>query len=486
MAETKAYEKLMADPVWGPECRILSELRESARSRPAVVGGAVRDLLLGRPITDLDIATASSGTAGELAAAFAKATERKLIEYTHEQTIYRVVARDDPQVDFTDPIGGTREADLVRRDFSINALALGLVGEEKGRLVDPTGGAKDIASKVIRMSSEGVFDDDPLRLIRAFRFSSQLGFEIEDNTLETIHLMAVRLRDVAGERLQMELVEILASDGVAAQIESMDSVGLLRMLFPELVRQKGLEQNEYHHLDVWEHTLDGLRQIERVLNLDDDILRPYSDRIREYLDFTHPSGHSRRALIKLAMLLHDIAKPHCRVEQTDGRITFIGHERKGADLVGEHMIRLKFPTYERDFICTLIEGHLRPMLMRQDDRERPRVAFRFFRDYEDSSLAIILLSLADRLAAQGVRVTDDVNQMHRDTMAYLLDCLFNRTEIVVRPPQLVDGGTLIHELGLEPGPMIGHLLRRVQEAQVMGEVTTREGALEYCRGIVRE
>jgi tRNA nucleotidyltransferase/poly(A) polymerase len=478
------YEKLTSDPVWGPECATVSELKGCSDARPAVVGGAVRDLILERPISDLDIATAIPDTARMLAKSFAEATGRSLVEYTHKQTIYRVVGHAQPQVDFTDPIGGTREADLKRRDFTINAMALGLMGKQKGVLDDPMSGLDDLNSGIIRMTSPQTFDDDPLRLLRAFRFAAQLRFEIDSATFREIESRPLKLRDIPGERIQLELLETLIPHGAAAQIEKMDFAGIIRTLFPELVLQKNLEQNDYHHLDVWEHTLESISQLERVLDIEEEVLKPWEEKITEYIDFEYSSGHSRRSLMKLAMLLHDIAKPHCRGRREDGRITFIGHERLGSDYCRDYLDRLRFPRYERNYVCGLIEGHLRPAVFSREEPTRPRAAYRFFRDYEDAALGIILMSLADRLAAQGPKVTEEINERHRGAVAYLLECLFDRTELVVRPPQLVDGVTLMHELDIEPGPLVGHLLRRVQEAQVTGNVTTEEEALEYCRKIV--
>jgi len=481
---TEAYKKLINDPIWGAECELIANIPHSMDAMPAVVGGAVRDLLMDRPVKDLDIATAHSGTARDLAAEFASVTGRRLIEYAHGQEIFRVVAKGTPQVDFTDPVGGTREADLIRRDFTINAFALEMTSENKGEFSDPTGGIEDIENRIIRMTSESVFKDDPLRLLRAFRFASLLDFQIDDETQKAISRHATGLRRTAGERIQLELCEIFSNDNIAGWIELMDDTGVLDILFPELSMQKGMEQNDYHHLNVWEHSLEAVRQIEGVFKLKEKILVPYKAKIEEYLNHVYPSGHLRLSLLKIAALLHDIAKPHCRAEREDGRVTFIGHERRGADLVREHFTRLKFPSYERDFVCTIIEGHLRPILLGSNETEKPRVAYKFFRDYEDASLGIILLSLADRFAAQGKKINQEHLDRHLKTMAYFLDCLFNKTDIIVKPPQLIDGGTLIHEFGIVPGPMIGHLLRRVQEAQVMNEVSTRDDALDYCRKIL--
>ena len=485
MPANDPYEFLLNDPVWGDEIRTLVSLPESVSSMPVVVGGAVRDLFLGRVIKDLDISVAHPDTARNLALAFAEKTNRRLVEYSHEQTIYRVTGVDKPQVDFTDPVGGTREKDLYRRDFTINAMALGLIGDEKGQVFDPTDGCGDLSRRLIKITSPEVLDDDPLRLLRAFRFAAQLGFEIDPDTLAEIRIRGVMLRDVAGERIQLELCLALDPDGSDEIILLMDEQGIIRALFPELSMLKGVLQNDYHHLDVWEHTIDAVQQIEKVLRLEDPSLVPYTDKLKEYLDVEYPSGHSRRSLIKLGMLLHDIAKPHCRgIREEDGRITFIGHERRGADLVRDYLTHFRFPGYERDFVCALVEGHLRPGFLIPKNTERPKVAYRFFRDYDEASVGIILVSLADRLAAQGEMVTEEINERHRKAADYLLDSLYNRTELVVRPPQLIDGGTIMHELKIPPGPMIGHLLRRVAEAQVMGEVETREDALEFCRGIV--
>ena len=166
------------------------------------------------------------------------------------------------------------------------------------------------------------------------------------------------------------------------------------------------------------------------------------------------------------------------------RITFIGHETMGSKMAREYLDNLKFPGYEVDFVAQAIAGHLRPAVLGQQNPDRPRIAYRFFRDYPESAVAMALISLADRLAAQGGFVTEDINEQHRSGVAYLLNCLYEETDIVVRPPKLIDGSQLMTKLGIQPGPIIGYLLGKVREAQVQGEVKTADEAIEYCRKLI--
>ena len=365
------YKNLHDDPIWGNECRTIESLTGSQSVMPVVVGGCVRDLILGRKITDLDIATAFPDTARQLAIEFAGATNRKLVEYTHKQAIYRVVASGAPQVDFTDPVGGNRETDLLRRDFTINSLAMGLIGDEKGKIFDPSNGLRDLNEKIIRVKSEDVFDDDPLRVLRAFRFSAELKFDIEPETFRALKGRAEKLSNVAGERIQHEFLAALVPDGAAGKIRKMDESGIIGVLFPGLENTKGVEQNDYHHLNVWEHTLEAINQLEKVLRMEFEIFKPYREKLESYINYVYSSGHSRRALIKLAMLLHDICKPDCRGLREDGRITFIGHEKMGAVMVDEYLERMVFPGYERSFVRNLIRGHLRLSLIHISEPTRP-------------------------------------------------------------------------------------------------------------------
>ncbi|MFH1675493.1 MAG: HD domain-containing protein, partial [bacterium] len=459
-------------------------LAKSGSYHPLVVGGAVRDLILDRKISDIDIVTEKSGTAKKLASDFARATNRKLIEYTHEQTIYRVVAQNQPQIDFTDPVGGTLESDLARRDFTINAMALDLTGENAGVIVDPSNGLDDLKNGIIRMSNENVFDDDPLRMLRAFRFAAELGFKIDPDTFDAIKPRVVKLGGVAGERIQLELLAIMAPDGLSDRIIPMDDAGIWDVLFPEIGKQKNCDQNAYHHLNVWEHSLETIRELEKILTFDEKIFEPFRERLREYIDYVYPSGHKRVSLMKLAMFLHDIAKPHCKGAREDGRITFIGHEKLGSEFVYDYLDRLKFPNYEKDFVRDIIKGHLRPIAVSMEQANKFKAAYGFVKAYGDTSTAITIISLADRYSAQGPLVTEEINDSHREAVRFLLECFYERSGVAVRPPQIIDGNTLIKELKIQSGPIIGYLINRVREEQVMGQLKTKEDALEFCRRII--
>lgn len=481
--DENAYSLLMRDPRWSGNINAISNLPSAPVAMPAIVGGAVRDAVLGRSIRDIDIATGSPGTAGKLARQFAESTGSHYVEYSHHQTIYRVVAKDEPQFDFTDPVGGDRESDLKRRDFTINSMALEIIGTGKGILIDPCGGMGDLQKKIVRINNPDVLDNDPLRMLRAFRFSGELGFSIDPGTIDEIKKRVPLLRNVSGERIQLELLLALEPENAAGRILELADSGILFTLIPELSMQVDVGQNSYHHLDVWRHTLEVVRIFEKVLSLEDDLLQPYRDRLDEYINFKYQSGHSRRSLMLLGALTHDIAKPHTKETREDGRITFIGHERLGAEFMKEILDRLRFPHYEIDFIKDMIQGHLRPGMITHEKKSRPKIAYRFFRDFEDAAVAIILLSIADRSAAQGEMVTEEINRRHLESVSFLLECYYDKTDIVVRPPTLIDGTVLIEKLNLEPGPIIGNLLNRVAEAQVMGEISTPDEALAFCRAI---
>jgi len=213
-------------------------------------------------------------------------------------------------------------------------------------------------------------------------------------------------------------------------------------------------------------------------------LSPWSPSLEEYFAGEVAGGRIRGVLLKLAGLLHDIAKPQTRMFEESGRMRFFGHSQEGADVVRSIMERLKFSARERDMVCRMVEHHLRPgQLARDNELPTRRAIYRYFRDVGDVAIDALYLNLADHLAARGPMIEYDKWHEHTSTLGYVIEERF-RADSIVRPPKLVDGNDIIDKYGLAPGPEVGRLLEAVREAQASGEVSTREEALQFVKEIL--
>ena len=234
--------------------------------------------------------------------------------------------------------------DLASRDFTINALAAEVQKDGTiGPLIDPFAGAGDIERKTIKMTGRGSFVSDPLRILRAFRFSASLGFEIEPQTREEMRDRVALLPEVSAERIMVELLLILRTPYSSLFIREMDHIGVLDVLFPEILPTKGCRQDGFHHKDVWEHSLLVTENCEQVLNNLTGYFGDWAERGIMIL-----AGDNRLPLLKLTALLHDIGKPLTKGMNTiTGRTTFYGHARAGARLADSIAERLKLSGQER-------------------------------------------------------------------------------------------------------------------------------------------
>ena len=263
-----------------------------------IIGGSVRDLLLGRTPTDYDIAV--TGNPEQFAEKLIAKSDGHLVRLGKPgQMIIRVIS-DDIIFDITSLNGTSIEDNLNQRDFTINAIAYDLYSE---RIIDCLGGLQDLADKKVRMVSKEIFKKDPVRLIRAYRIGACLNFEIEAKTATAIKSNTKLLKNIAGERIRVELFTMLGTPTSYLYLSQMAISGLLTAIFPDLDRLKGCFQNHYHHFDVFEHTMRAYGHLETLLNDPGKILPDTSAKIHQYIDKNKP------ALIKCAILLHDIGKP---------------------------------------------------------------------------------------------------------------------------------------------------------------------------------
>jgi len=465
-----------------PAAALLAEAAPLLPGSAYLAGGAVRDALLGRPVHDLDLAlpAASLETGRRLADRLGGA----FVPLHEEHGVARVVLRRDGQeyrLDLADFRAGGIEGDLRGRDFTVNALAVALAPLLGGEapILDPTGGLGDLEARRLRVPSPAAFVDDPLRTLRAVRLARELGLGVEPETAALAAASATALAGVAGERIREELFRLLALESGGAGLRQADAWGLLEAILPETRPMKATPQPLPHRFTVWEHSLRAVEAVERLL-ADLGLLAPYDAAIARHLEETLEAGVRRRELLKLAALLHDVAKPETRSEVA-GRVRFIGHDKLGAERARAIAGRLRLGGRATGVLARLVAQHLRPMHLGQLEEVSRRARYRFFRDLGEEAQDLICLALADAAAATGV---EPVTVWRSPAGAFLASFLAGReeAEATAAVPPLLRGGDVMAAFELAPGPEVGRLLAEAREAQALGLVRTREEALEYLRG----
>jgi poly(A) polymerase len=261
---------------------------------------------------------------------------------------------------------------------------------------------------------------------------------------------------------------------------------LLTAIIPELEPSRGMEQPKEHHWDVLNHALETVRAVEFLLRQGEweyatDVLQdvPWSEKLYQHFNTEVGSSSTRSSLLKLAALLHDIAKPETKIIANE-RMRFFGHTEQGAEVVAGILERLRFSNKEIKLVELLVRYHLRPTQMSHEGMPTARAIYRYFRDTGTAGVDILFLSLADHLAARGPSLDREQWKWHVGQVNYILtECL--QKESVIAPPKLIDGHDLISQFGLKPGPPIREILEAVKEAQAAGELSTREQALYYVK-----
>jgi poly(A) polymerase len=484
-----------------PDCpwQTVRQLAEARGVRVWPVGGAVRDLLLERPVHDWDFATDRDALG--LARAVADELGGAYFPLDAERDTGRVIVRVEDtrmELDFAALRGGELEADLLARDFTVNALAL----DEAGTVVDPTGGQADLRDRCIRATSEQALHDDPARLLRAVRMEAELGFEIEPQTVTWIYRNAASVTTPAAERVRDELVRILTMRGAAVPLQRLDEFDLLARVLPELEPLRGITQSPPHRHDVWRHTLETVGTLEDVIAVITGaetapsttsvfpsviwgdlarVLGQFAGDVATHLAVEISGGRDRALLLKLAALLHDVGKPETWSQDEDGRVHFYDHETVGARMATARLKELRFSQDEVQRGGQIVRHHLRPAHLARAEKVTRRAVYRYFRATGDTGLEVVLLCLADHLATWGPNLQERRWARRLEVAETLLAHWFERYEETVAPPPLVTGSDLMAELGLAEGPEIGRLLEVVREAQAAGEVSTREEALTLAR-----
>jgi poly(A) polymerase len=396
----------------------------------------------------------------------------------------RVVWREEI-LDLAEFRAPTLEGDLAGRDFTLNALAVdlnALLGAGPAVLIDPRGGLPDLARGELRMVAAENFHHDPLRLLRAYRFAATHGFQITPETTAAIRRAAPEFSRVAGERVHQELFLLLAAPSAAPVLEAMEAVGLLSQVFPELDGMKGVEQNGYHHLDVYGHSLEAVAFLEEVLAAPAAYFGEMAAEVVRYA-----AKPPKPVLLKIAALFHDAGKPQVQGRRSHPeRYTFYFHEKVGLEIFSRVALRLRCSQTEIKTVSALIQMHMRPFLLLPAFRERElsfRALGRLVRAARPELPGLFALAMADSLAGQGPLKPADCEAVLADLADAALQFLKERLEPQERHPKLVSGHDLIR-LQLTPGPRFRQLLTAVEEAQWEGLIQTREEALEMVRRLL--
>lgn len=446
---------------------IVASVAEKEKVEAYVIGGFVRDHIMCRenPHKDIDIVVLGDGVATARAVAKSISPAISVTVYkTYGTAMFRfenydiefVGARKESyQSNSRNPevSPGTLEDDQNRRDFTVNALAISLNRHNFGEVLDPFGGLLDIQSGILRtpLEPDTTFSDDPLRMMRAVRFASQLGFTIAAGTLESITRNAERIRIVSAERITVELNKILATGTPSAGFLLLDETGLLKQVFPELEKLKGVEDKDGKgHKDNFHHTL-------------------------KVLDNT--AAKTDNLWLRWTALLHDIAKPATKKFVEGSGWTFHGHEFLGARMVPDIFARLKLPLNEKmKYVQKLVGLHLRPIALVQDvvtDSAVRRLLFEAGEDIDD----LMLLCEADITSGNRMKV-----KKHKDNFALVRKKLKEIEEKdalrTFQPP--IHGDEIIEAFGIPPGPAVGTIKTAIKDAILDGIIPNeREAALDY-------
>lgn len=450
-----------------------------------LVGGILRDAILSRQKDNPDIDFCLKRGA----IAFAREASAKIkagfvvLDKAHGcARLVKKIKNKAYTLDFSDFRGKTIEEDLLHRDFSINSLAMEArkalaAGGFEDALIDPCNGRKDLKAKIVRMVNKKSFDEDPLRIMRAFSLACIFVFKIDTKTLRLACRKRNKLRQVSGERIRDELFKIFSCPHSFEFIKKLDQHRILEVVFPEIKTMRNLRQGAYHHLDIWGHSLETLKHLEDILK------SSLADKeINGYLNQEVSSGRRRYELLKLAALLHDIAKPKT-LRIAKGKVSFYGHERLGASMIANAVLRLRLSNEEVRCLKQIVLYHLRSGYLAASPALTARAKFRFFRDTSSEAVSVLLLSLADQRATRGYLTVERTRHRHQ-RLAHNLIREYFLNKKYKKPVRILNGNDLLRHFKLEPSALIGKLLAELDELQAIGKVKDKKDAFMAASGLM--
>lgn len=460
-----------------------------------IAGGPVRDWLLERSVMDIDLVIDSMAI--ELARSFANKTGGTFVLLNEKEDVARVII-DNFSFDFSifRKAATTIVEDLSHRDFTINAMAIPVKEvmhhirlTENGlsmnkaelfkKLIDPFCGRPDLYNRIIKSVSVENLIDDPLRMLRAFRFKAVLDFSIEPHTLDFIYKNSKLILMASPERINYELTKIMKSSKAGCVAKDLYDAGLLSAIIPEIKELRGIEQPGFHHLDCLEHCLATVNTMDRLIK-DPCIKFSSCNVIKKWLI----SNKKKIPWLKWAALLHDFGKPQQKNIKKNGRVTFYNHDKKGAEIVKGVASRLRWSKDQASFVYLLVRMHMRPFHLLNDLRKQGpsrRALRRLLEKTGTEYPALFLLAMADSMAGCG--------PMKPKELDHEISLLFNRVhgfylkrlKPVKKCPPLLTGKDVMNIFSLRPGPMVGKALKAVEALRIEGIVRSKDEAISWLK-----
>ncbi|RAI09996.1 MAG: hypothetical protein DK841_08560 [Candidatus Melainabacteria bacterium] len=454
---------------------ILNNLASFFDNEIYVVGGTVRDFLMGKISYDRDLIVVDED-AKSFSQKVAEFFDGVFIPLDEENKIYRIVLKDKKNfLDITNPIGGNLEEDIMRRDITINAIAVNIKTGEIPSFCEF--GIQDIQNKIIREIKEENFTDDPLRILRVYRFYANLGFEISPELLNITQKHASLINKPAKERIEYELMKLFDGEFAAQALLKMDESEILEIIFPFVKELKQVPPNLHHHLDLFNHSIETVNQVQKFYEIS-------PKEVQEHLKKVDFGGFSRLAHLKLAALMHDIGKfSTWTIEPDTGRHRFIKHEDVGARLAIPILKKMCFSNKQIDYISYIIKKHMYPTAVVSAPEQNDKVMMRYVRKSADNAIDTIIIAKADRVSAQGPEITKELVEENITLLDKLLQFYLNTKETLTPLPKLLDGREVMSILNINPSPVLGKILNELHEAQISGDILTKDDAVRFIKSI---
>ena len=436
-----------------------------------MVGGFIRDYFMGKNSYDIDIAIDNENVK-DFVKNIADKIDAVFVPLHEDFEIYRIVLKDKKHYfDFAKIEGKDIYEDLSRRDFTVNAICYDINNDE---FIDPYGGISDIKNKIIKTISEKNIIDDPLRIMRAFRFFAVLGFEIDNGTINIIKKHSSLINNPAKERLTYEMMKMFGGQNVKNILLKMDECNLIDEIFPYFKEIKKIPPNSHHHLDLFHHLLESVKQIELIFD-------EQSEEIKNYL-LEEFGSSTRLAYLKLSAFLHDFGKPSTwTIEPDTKRHRFIGHDLKGAVMIKPVLKDLKFSNKQIDYVSDMLKYHIYPSQLASTPDVTDKAKLRFYNKLKDNVIDVILLAHADRNSALGEAITPEMIAQNKKGLNDLMEGYLAERKRLKTIKPFLNGNEIMKILDMKESKELGDIVKALYKAQIEKNVNSKEEALEFIK-----